>query len=314
MKKAPAVACALLAGFLFGCAGKGLTPPPPRAPLSSGSEAMPADLDLVVRIDLERVRSALGPELVGQLRRAARVSAAVDDTEELVSGALEQADVVLLGLRPRSSTVLDHVFVLEGSFKRFDPGATHARPAWTPAQDIGGDFRRWDRAKAPARAAPARIYAFGERMVIIASLAEVDSTERSVELGYRKGALVPPSKGVVSFAARVLPLSFALESRSPRLARWLRAAETLEGSAEIASDGVQLELALKVDSPQTAEQLRNVLQALSELFALRGSVKELAEAAKFETAGNYVVCRAALGRDTLAKWLSCAEKDSPCAW
>jgi len=298
----------------LGCAQKPIGPPPHSPVLTRGADALPADVDLVVRLDLRRMRSALGPELVSQLKRATALASGTTSTESLVAGLLEETDVVLIGLRPRLAGALDHVIVLEGSFPRFDPTAVPADPGWQRAQDLGGDVRRWDRRAQPDRGIPARIYAWSNKVIVLVTPVEIDSTERALELGEHEGVMAPPSKGVVSFAARVLPVSLALEERSPEIARILRSAERLEGSAELEAEGLRVELALEVDSPKTAEHLRELLTALADLFAIKGSAAAVARTAKFDVAGNYVTCRFEVPRSMITGWLSCADAAEPCSW
>src|SRR5688572_6949110 len=242
----------LLAALALGCAGRSLGPPPPAPALTRGADALPADVDVVVRLDLRRMQSALGSELVSELRRAAELASKTGGSEALLAGLIEQTDVLYVGLRPRLANELDHVLVLEGKFAGFDPAALRVEPGWQRKVDLGGDVRRWDRRAQPPRGAVARIYAWSDRVIVLASPVEIDSTERAIERGEREGGLAPPSKGVVSFAARVLPIALALQERSPQIARLLEAAERLEGSAEIDAEGVRVDLALEVDSPETA--------------------------------------------------------------
>jgi hypothetical protein len=304
----------LVAALGLGCAPRSVRPPPPSPVLTRGADALPADVDLVVRFDLRRMQSALGADLVSDLRRATELASGQAGSEALVLGLIEQTDVLYVGLRPRLANALDHVLVLEGNFPRFDPTTLHAEPGWQRAVNLGGDVRRWDRRAQPSRGAAARIYAWSDRVIVVASPVEIDSTERTIELGQREGALAPPSKGVISFAARVLPLALALRERSPQFARLLESAERLEGSAEIEAEGVRLDLALEVDSPETAGRMRELLASLADLFAVKGSAAAVARAAKVDVAGSYVTCRIGLPRSTIAGWLRCADSAEPCSW
>jgi hypothetical protein len=304
----------LVAALALGCGPRAVGTPPASPVLTRGADALPADLDFVVRLDLQRMQSALGAELVSELRRAAELASGKGGSEALVAGLIEETDVVYVGLRPRLANAIDHVLVLEGNFSRFDPTALRVEPGWQRKVDLGGDVRRWDRRSQPARGEAARIYLWSDKVIVLASPVEIDSTERAIELGQREGALAPPSKGVMSFAARVLPLALALHERSPRLASLLETAERLEGSAEVEADGVRLDLALKVDSPETAGHLRELLASLADLFAIKGSAAAVARSAKFDVAGSYVTCRIDVPRSTIAVWLRCADSAEPCSW
>lgn len=296
------LALAVLASSLLfgGCAGRSPPAPPPAPGLADAKDALPADLDLVIRIDLGRVRRSLGPELVAELRRAQLSSA----NDALVTQALEHADVLLVAVRPRDATELDHVIVLEGLFESFDPTTVKADPPWEKPVDLGGAVRRWDRVSPPSRGAPARVYLALPRFLVFASTAEIDSTERALEQGERGAALAPPTRGVISFAARVPPLAEAISERTPMLASWIRSATKLEGSAELEAEGLAIELALEVDSPETAEHLKDALRALLDLVGVsRPLVAKVIEGAKLETAGSYVVGRCVLPRELLVQAL-----------
>ena len=91
------LAPALGAALALGCAGSRPPPPPPKPPLVEAKGALPPDLDLVVRIDLARVRSALGPAVVADLRRAAQASSGLQGTESLLAPLFEHADVLFVG-------------------------------------------------------------------------------------------------------------------------------------------------------------------------------------------------------------------------
>jgi hypothetical protein len=294
------------AALALGCASRSLPPPPPQSPLVDAKSALPPDLDLVVRVDLARVRSALGPSAVADLRRAAQSSSGLEGSDSLLGPLFEHADVLLVGVRPRLATDLDHVIVLEGRFDDFDPSKIRTEPPWERSIDLGGDVRRWDRRRAPPRGEPALAYAAGTRLVVLASVAEIDSTERAVEEGESPGALSPPSKGVISIAARMLPLAQALSERSPTLAGWLRSATKLEGSADLDIEGLRVDLAVQVDSPETAEKLKVAVEGLLELVATsRPALGALVREAKLETAGDFVVLRGLVPRALLvhgAKW------------
>ncbi len=116
------------AALALGCASRSLPPPPPQSPLVDAKSALPPDLDLVVRVDLARVRSALGPSAVADLRRAAQSSSGLEGSDSLLGPLFEHADVLLVGVRPRLATDLDHVIVLEGRFDDFDPSKIRTEP------------------------------------------------------------------------------------------------------------------------------------------------------------------------------------------
>src|SRR6185503_14797055 len=160
---------ALVCAALLAAACSRPPAPPPAAPATTRpADAIPADLDVVVRVDLARIRGALGPTLYAALRDAAARSG-----DPVTSSALEHADAVWIGLRPGSDAEhSDDVVVLSGNFADLDP---RALGHFGPAMDLGAGWRRWDLAEKPrARLLPARLYARRSELLVAASTAEID--------------------------------------------------------------------------------------------------------------------------------------------
>src|SRR5258706_2557595 len=83
------------------CGSKPLPPPPAAPRVTSAAELIPADLDIVLRLDLGRVKAALGAAalsaLAGELLARGKAEQGPDDLE--LSSLLE-AEQVYLGYRP----------------------------------------------------------------------------------------------------------------------------------------------------------------------------------------------------------------------
>ncbi|MEO5731069.1 MAG: hypothetical protein ABI134_30480, partial [Byssovorax sp.] len=75
------------------------------------AEIFPADLDLVVRLDVARMRSSVGPAAASAM--AAR--AAREAGDDVLRAALACADVVWLAARLGDLDAGDHVVVVEGA-------------------------------------------------------------------------------------------------------------------------------------------------------------------------------------------------------
>ena len=112
------LAPALGAALALGCAGSRPPPPPPKPPLVEAKGALPPDLDLVVRIDLARVRSALGPAVVADLRRAAQASSGLQGTESLLA-PLFAFEMLFLGGHVELSARTIAAFLYVGIFPSF---------------------------------------------------------------------------------------------------------------------------------------------------------------------------------------------------
>src|SRR5690349_20020631 len=106
----------LFASLLVACSGGksgGDKARPPGALIArryDPSEIIPADLDLVLRIDDARMRSGIGPAAAADLSARALKGAG----DDVLKGALSCADVIWLGARIGDLDGADHVVVVEG--------------------------------------------------------------------------------------------------------------------------------------------------------------------------------------------------------
>ena len=308
----------LVLSGLFGssCHSTRIGPPPSAPSIVRPLDAMPADLDLVLRLDLRKMRETLGGPTMTALGEQALRGLHGDDreTDALLLRALEQTDTLWVGVRPtRTLEVADSVFVMSGHFPNFDPHRAESTPRFAGAIDLGGDLRRYDRAQPPTRGAPARIYVQGEELLVSLSAAEIDSVERSLEEQRGMPALEPAEKGVLSVVARpqVLPLELLADVASLR--RVVRSAQRLELTADLAGSGLDATLALKFEDASLAEQ---VAHALSEMCAALGQssgrLSRFATRVKVGSAGQYVSLQLVLGKDELSELVNC--RGSACAW
>src|SRR5260370_41317379 len=90
-----------LVALLAACGPKPLAAPPPAPRLTSAAELIPPDLDIVLRLDLARVKAALGATalsaLAGQVLARGKADAGAG---HLVVSSLVGARQVELGFRP----------------------------------------------------------------------------------------------------------------------------------------------------------------------------------------------------------------------
>ena len=203
---------------------------------------MPEDLDVVMRLDLKRVREGLPAETSIALTAWA-LGGQSDDVGALLSRGMALADTIYVGLRApeRSWRELDQVVILEGDFSGIAAG--DLTRLFLPPRDLGGTLRVYDAApservvvldgksgegNAPTslpmydqRTAPARLYSFGDKLWLFATPVEVDARERTVEEGHAGSSLIPPERGVFSVAARLERLLPHLQKESPRAANVL---------------------------------------------------------------------------------------------
>ena len=104
------------------CGPKQIAAPPAAPNVTSAAELIPADLDVVVRLDLGRVKAALGATALTALAHevlARDNGGAGQEADELVLASLLSAEQVYLGYRPSPLWApLDRVLALQGHFEQ----------------------------------------------------------------------------------------------------------------------------------------------------------------------------------------------------
>jgi hypothetical protein len=296
-------------GALSACGPKPRPPPPPAPAVLAASELIPADLDVVVRLDFARMKGVLGSVALTALSRQVLSHAGAGaEADELVLASLLGADQVYLGYRPSALLLpLDRVLALQG---RFEPLA-QTPAGFSRSVDLGGDCRYWEREPGGKleRGEVARIYALGDRVRGFVSEAELDAVERVLAGQGGERRLAPPEEGTLSLAAR--PWLLAKLSGRGSLRDMLDQARTLYMVVDLESDGARCELELTLES---AERARSLAEAGQAVLARLGG--RLGPSASLRAAGERVVLSARLSRGELALALGCLQgaSDPNCAW
>ncbi|WP_437981435.1 hypothetical protein [Sorangium sp. So ce117] len=269
--RAAAVAAALMALGLPACgdaaprlAGGG---PPARAASPAGprvvrriepADLLPADLDLVVRVDVARMRDGLGQAASDELARRA-----LDEVpDEALESALQRADVVWLGLRLADLEEGDRVVVLEGRMAGLtpDPGRWEPAPA---AQDGVAVFDRRG-GVAGSRADTARIIALGDRAVALVSAVEVSSVARLLRDGPDARRGDPAAEGLVSLDLRARRLPPYLARRFPSIGALVAGVARVRGVASLHDEGVRLDVELVGVDAAGAARARRFLEVFRD--------------------------------------------------
>lgn len=288
---------ALVSLTLAACAAERRAPP--AAPLlASALDPIPSELDVVVRVDVARVRAALGAETLAALRRG--FAAAGDETERLLGDAIERADVFVAAAR-YDDRLVDHVVAVQGDFRGIRVRPVSSPGGWQAPVDLGGDVVRYDR-EPKGRNDPARIYVRSYELVVVVSEAAVDSVEAVIERGAPPNRLAPPERGIVSAALRIRPGAnpFGLRERLPLLGDLLAGARSLEGFVDGTPDGFRLEVGCELATAPDAARAVEVLDGVRSVFGRRDDrAGALARLTTIEAAGAHVVVRAELARDVL---------------
>lgn len=265
----------------------------------SAAELVPSDLDVVVRLDLAKIKAALGGLTLEVLSRQVLSRQAAEESEEpdlLMVQALMEADVAYLGYRPSSLLVpLDRVLALQG---RFTP-ITKTPEGFRGGVDLGADLRYWDRlpTKPLPRAATARLYAVGSRVRAFVSEAELDAVERVLGGTASSRSLAAPEAGALSVAARPRLLA---KLASGGLRELLADAKSLELTLDLDSDAASLRAALVTAAEQDARELARAAE-----LVLARSLGERASKAKLLADGDRVTLALRVGRGELQPLLGC---------
>lgn len=297
--------------MLAACSEPRSLPPPSPGP-ERPAAAIPSDLDLAFRIDLRRARRTLGP-IVAESLRVDIVDAAEDPaTAALVSRAFEDADTAWIALRPGLSPPLtDNVLVLRGDFRGLDP-TSDPRGGFGRPTDLGGGVLSYDRPRPVRRSSPSRVYSFlGEQLVFV-SEAELDSTERAIELRAGDAHLEPPERGLVSFAARPGPLARALADPFPVVAALLERARSVEGFGDT-EEGFLGSVEIRFSTDREAGDAGESAAALiASLRQTRGALLRVATNATSSAVGRSLVIRISLDAAAFSELLACTRGVAPC--
>ncbi len=226
------------------------------------AEIFPADLDLVVRLDVARMRSSIGPAAASAM--AAR--AAREAGDDVLRAALACADVVWLGARVGDLGAGDHVVIVEGS--SCAPALELDRGAWTPEPSRNKSVKIFDRVDPAHRAGTARVLLLGPQATAFVSPMEVDSIARILADGPDARRGNPVAEGVISLDVRAARLPPALEQKFPSIAAIIAGLERVRGTAVVVDEGVQIDVQILSPTAKGAEK------ALRFLSALRDNVED----------------------------------------
>lgn len=263
MTRPPAAAVSLLLGALAlsvgwtGCGrtvphgGEAAAPRPPDQPARVvGTDLIPADLDLVLRVDLARVRNNLGPEPSRELSRRALDQA---DPDAVVRAALERADVVWVGLRLSDALAGDRVVVVESAAAPTEPDPV----AWSPVPSSAEEVRIFDAILPPRRSGTARIVRIGDDVTVFVSPVEIDSVARVLRQGPDPGRGEPAARGLISLDWRTKRPSVQMQNRFPSLAALLRGVVRVRATVTLHGDHLLLEGRMQCrHEPAAAKALR----------------------------------------------------------
>jgi hypothetical protein len=304
-RRAGALGVALAALLCAGCGaevprgGAGALPRVPDGPRMArrveAVDIIPGDLDLVVRFDVARMRSGLGPDVVRELSRRAVPARG----EELLARALERAEVVWLGMRAADLDSGDRVLVVEGNVGGLGPSDG---PEWTPEKTALRGVTAWDRTGPVDRHGTARVVVIEDRALAFVSAVQAASVARVLREGPDDNRAAPPEDGVVSLELRPRPLPAPLAERYPAIARVIAGVERVRATASLVDGGARIEAELGARSAEDAQRAQRFLMALRDNVQTPRYV-ELMRTAQLEQLSKAVRLRWDVPASAILAWL-----------
>jgi hypothetical protein len=289
--------------------GRIASPPSPAPRAGHPADAIPADLDVVFRFELQAMRDALGASATELLTHRGLVG---QDTRDFgISWAMSRADTAWLAIRPGlAADLTDNVFVLRGRLAGLERNLS---PSWGSAADLGGGWFRYERSRPVARSAPARLYFHVDDLLVVVSTAEIDGTERALERGIADPKPRPPDKGTISAAVRLPPIARLIEDRSPRAAELLRQGSALSATASLGAAGLVAELEVEFDLEQDAQHAARASRLLLKAIGSAGTLAgQLTQSARIDVVGSSVVVHVAIPAHIIKSLVSCAGPARDC--
>lgn len=264
----------------------------PRTPASVG-ELIPADLDLVVRIDLARVRASLGPDTSQDL-----LAEAADRTRADASmrAALAEAEIAWLATRVADAEAGDRVLAVRLERRRRVDAETAAKPrltpddiAWKKLESEAGVLRFGTRRERLDRGQTERIYLLDDEAAVFVSPVEVPAVDRLLLDGPDAARGRPEARGLFSLDYRASRLSPDMVRAFPSLAKLWRGIRSISAVVDDSGDGLELEGRIRCASPRAAEDLLRFLVAIKEGSADTDYGPLLAELVLSRTASSVAV-------------------------
>jgi hypothetical protein len=251
----------------MGACTDGRRPPPaPHVDVTLPVALIPADVDLVLRLDMRRFRDAMGPEPAETLAKLWRgflldTNGGVPDVAWMAR-TVNDTDSVWLGCRLGPRGCRDYVAVLRGRFS----GAfeTYGFGPIKNRRDLGGGWMSYDDPATRQRSGIGRAYFRPPEIVALVSPAELDSAERSIEMSLGTTDLVPREAGLVSVLVRSRPLADAMRERSRKAAEWLEASKRVEIDVEPQTHHTLLTFAVSFSDETEAERAAQAIKMLTD--------------------------------------------------
>lgn len=279
---------ALAASLLpLGC---GPARPAPRGPASSPArrrpeELLPAGLDVVVRLDLARLRGLSSSPALDPLREPLARRLQGDDRASLLDLLKLRATTLWGGFRGvPSPDRLDAALVAQGDFASFDPSTSGA---WVRSPSARPDRAVFERPGA-ARGSPSLLIRVGDELLLLATPLEASSLLHHAEPSASSVKRIEaPADGLFGVAARPAVLARAAAEPYPNLASLLRELSSLGAVLDIEQGAMRVDVLMGALSEAGAARLERVLLGWKDAFVAEGdsTARLVAERATVERDG-----------------------------
>lgn len=280
----------MLAASVGACASAPTSPkkgerPPQLSRELGATDLLPADLDVVFRIDVARIKAGLGPAFAESLAERA----AEQSRDGFIAEAMSRADTVWIGLRLADIDAGDRVLIAEGK-----TGEIHIEPSEWAEVKAGATIEGvhiLDRRGALPRAATGRIVLASDRLIAFVSPAEVDAVSRLLKNGADEGHGDPAAVGLVSVDVRGHRLPPALEKKYPSIGAVIAGIAKIRGSAAMGDSAVIVNLEVFARSEPDAQRAEKFLVTVRDA-ALNTRYAEVMKTVSIERAGATIHLKA----------------------
>lgn len=256
----------------------------------SAKDVLPADLDVVLWLDIVRLRGlwALSPDhqIAKVLAEYGLFVANTDAEATFWLHLLAESNSWWIACRPTRSGCRDVVVFARGSYDRPDPLLT--LPDTTRPIDLGAGWFRYARKVRVGRQQAARVYVAPPDRIVVVSPAEVDAVERSLEQGHGEPPLLVEERGLFSMTLRPTALARIVEQRAPAAARLLREANVIRLWLNANPTALELNAVVAFASRERAERARQAFTLVASLLGVRDA-KQSNAFVPVEVVGNDLV-------------------------
>ena len=246
-------------------------------------------LDVVMRLDLERLRTVATSQALDPLRDPVGRRLRGGDEASLLDLLRLRARQVWIGSRglPTEAERLDAVLVAKGSFARFDP-SSGSNDAWRKQLTGHPGYALFERTGAPRRSDPSFLAIINGETLVLATTLEAEGVRKRLEQRVATGSpLAVPADGLLGVRLRAATLGRALAAY-PHLAAVAQELDEVHASGDLDSGGaLRLDVSLGAARDTGGTRIERVLKGWKDAFTSEpeGPLRLIAETTTVERDG-----------------------------